>query len=309
MKFNNGIHHISVLAGKPSKNHNFYVNILGMRMVKKSVNQDDPSTYHLFYGNKAAEPGSSLTFFPWPNARQGVPSSGQSVNVAFRVPEGSEDFWIDRLNKHEVEISDIFTQFGEKALRFKDPDGLEIDFIFKGTAQSADESIKSSVPDEYAVQSFWSTRLRVTKPDATATVLKSLFKFQKVTEENGLILLSTNADKGENVIIEPSETDIGKNGSGIVHHVAFRAENKSHLSELRDSVIEMGLNPSEIIDRYWFNSVYFREPSGVLFEIATDDPGYTVDEEFNELGSTLILPPWLEPRRKLIENTLPELNI
>ncbi len=309
MKHNKGLHHISVLAGDPAVNYDFYVKKLGMRMVKRSVNQDDPSTYHLFYGNEAANPGSSITFFPWPRAHKGIPGSGESVNVAFQVPEGTEDFWKERLNAHNIEHSDIFEVFGNPAIRFQDPDGLELDLIFSGLPKEKVSAFETTVSTESSIQGFWSTRLKVADPDGTSEILKDVFKFEEKESEGKLARFSTDAQIGSNVIIEESDDEQGKGGRGIVHHVAFRAKDEEELAELREKVVEKGLHPSPIIDRHWFKSVYFREPSGVLFEIASDGPGYAVDEDFEELGETLILPPWLEPRRKMIEDNLPDLGI
>jgi len=308
MKHQKGIHHISVLAGNPAQNHNFYVNTMGMRMVKKSVNQDDPGTYHLFYGNEAAEPGSSLTFFPWPRAHKGEPGAGEAVNVAFRVPEVSKNFWEKRLSKLNIEISEL-ELFGKEVIRLNDPDGLELNLVFSGNPKEKVSDFESTVPHENNIQSFWGTRLKIADPDKTVPILSDIFGFKEKESSDNLTWFSTEADAAQNVFIEASDDDVGRGGRGIVHHVAFRAENEENLKEMREQVLEKGLQPTQVIDRHWFKSVYFREPNGILFEIASDDPGYAVDEEYEHLGETLILPPWLEPRRKLIENTLPALEI
>lgn len=309
MKHQKGLHHISVLAGDPVENAKFYINKLGMRMVKKSVNQDDPGTYHLFYGNEAATPGSSLTFFPWPRAHKGTKGNGESVNVAFRVPTGSQNFWITRLKEQDVKASDYFDVFGKQTVRFEDPDGLELDLVFDGSPKDKVSSYESPIPNEYAIQGFESTRLKVGNSDGTVRVLEDIFGFEEKDSNSNHTLYQTNADIGSSVIIESSDDDPGRGGRGIVHHVAFRAKDLNDLKELREKVLSKGLNPTEVIDRHWFNSVYFREPSGVLFEIATDDPGYAVDEDFEHLGEKLILTPWLEARRELIERTLPNIEI
>lgn len=309
MKHNKGIHHISVLAGDPKVNHDFYVNKLGMRMVKKSVNQDDPGTYHLFYGNEAATPGSSLTFFPWPRAHKGTKGTGESVNVAFKVPEGSKDFWFERLAYEDISCSEPFDIFGKQAIRFEDPDGLELDLIFDGEAKSKVSSYESSVPLEYAIQGFESTRLLLSEADGTVDILTNILGFEEKRSNGNLTLFETDANIGGSIIIETTDEEHGRGGRGIVHHVAFRAENEEELGQLREHVLSKGLNPTGIIDRHWFKSVYYREPGGVLFEMASDDPGYAVDEDFEHLGEKLILPPWLEPRRTLIEQTLPSLEI
>ncbi|RNC83312.1 MAG: ring-cleaving dioxygenase [Balneola sp.] len=308
MKHNKGLHHITVLAGDPQSNFDFYTKGLGMRMVKKSVNQDDPSTYHLFYGNEAASPGSSLTFFPWPRAHKGTTGVGESVNVAFRVPKDSVGFWIEHLNYLDIKHSDFFELFGKKTIRFEDPDGLELNMVFDGGAKEQVSSYDSPVPNEYAIQGFDSTRLKVANPEGTVDVLTNVLGFGEESSSGELTLFQTDANIGSSVIIEEENGTQGHGGRGIVHHVAFRAKDLDDLKDLREKVLSKGLHPTEVIDRHWFRSIYFREPGGVLFEIATDDPGYDVDEDFEHLGEKLILTPWLEPRRELIESILPNLE-
>ncbi len=310
MSHHKGLHHISVLAGNPTQNAQFYIQKLGMRLVKKSVNQDDPNTYHLFYANESANPGSSITFFPWPRAHKGTIGTGEAVNVAFQVPAASKAYWTNRFSELGIEHSDLFSVFGKPAIRFQDPDGLELDFIFDGNAKKKVSSYESSVPSEYSVQGFWSTRLKVPQTKGTIEILTDILGFEEQTSEENLTLFSTEGTVGANVIIEQSETEEpGRGGRGIVHHVAFRAKDIDDLNKMREQVIAKGLHPSEVIDRHWFYSVYFREPSGILFELATDGPGYANDEDFEHLGEKLILTPWLEPRRALIERTLPKLEL
>lgn len=309
MEHNKGLHHITVLAGDPQINSSFYTNTLGMRMVKKSVNQDDPGTYHLFYGNEAATPGSSLTFFPWPRAHKGTTGSGEAVNVAFRVPNGSQDFWLTRLKEQGMKVSDSFDVFGKQTIRFQDPDGLELDLVFDGNPKEKISEYQSPVPNQYAIQGFESTRLKVQKADGTARILEDIFGFSEQNSDLNHTLYQTDANIGSSVIIESSDEDPGRGGRGIVHHVAFRAKDLEDLNNLREQVAGRGLNPTGVIDRHWFKSVYFREPSGVLFEIATDDPGYDVDEDFEHLGEKLILTPWLEQRREYIESILPKIEV
>lgn len=307
MTHHKGLHHITVLAGEPKRNADFYVKRLGMRMVKKSVNQDDPGTYHLFYGNEAATPGSSLTFFPWPRAHKGITGTGESVNVGFKVPEGSQDFWLQRFQELGITHSEFFDQFGKQAVRFRDPDGLELDLIFDGTARQKVSSYESTVPHELSIQGFESTRLKLHEADGTVDILTNVLGFNEVKSDGKFTLLQTDANIGGSVIIETGDEEPGRGGRGIVHHVAFRAKDENELNELREKVLQKGLQPTGIIDRHWFKSVYYKEPGGVLFEMATDDPGYAVDEDFEHLGEKLILAPWLEHRRPFIEQILPEL--
>lgn len=304
-----GIHHITALAGDPQRNADFYMKTLGLRLVKKSVNQDDPGTYHLFYGNRSASPGSSLTFFPWPRVVKGKPGTGEAVNVSFAVPERSQEFWEKRLRDKEVEIRETFKQFGHPSIRFSDPDGMELDLVFTGSNDSEDEMPDVTIPAEHAIRGFWGTRLWLDEKNETASLLNELFGFKETAAEGNRTLCQTNAPVGQSVIIETTEPQRGQSGRGIIHHVAFRAEDQEELGRLRQKVQELGFQPTPIIDRHWFKSVYFRESGGVLFEMATDGPGYDVDEDPDHLGEKLILPPWLESRRKEIEQTLPELEL
>lgn len=310
MEHHKGIHHITVLAGDPLENARFYVQKLGMRLIKKSVNQDDPGTYHLFYGNEAAQPGSSLTFFPWPRAHKGETGTGEAVNVAFQVPEHSMDFWSKRLAEMGIQCSEPFEIFGKTAIRFSDPDGLELDLVFDGEAKEKQSRYKSTVPHEYSIQGFWSTRLRLASGKQTTGILTNILGFNESCSKDNYTLFESDANIGNRLIIEETGTEeYGKGGRGIIHHVAFRAKDREELETMRKQVAELGLNPTQLIDRHWFRSVYYREPAGVLFEMASDDPGYTVDEDFEALGEKLILPPWLEPRRNVIEEMLPEINL
>ncbi|MBN2732475.1 MAG: ring-cleaving dioxygenase [Balneolaceae bacterium] len=309
MKHHNGIHHITVLAGDPQRNAEFYVNTLGMRMVKKSVNQDDPGTYHLFYGNQAATPGSSLTFFPWPRAVKGEPGTGEAVTVAFSVPENSLQYWQQRLEKKNVQSSDPFTRFGLTVLPFQDPDGLNLELVFEDITDAPSTDREGVVPSQHAIRGFWGISLRLTEKESTASVLQDILGFEETDQENNITRYMTDAPIGGTVLIEITDQQSGKNGRGIVHHVAFRAADEDHLADLRKQVQAKRLMPTEIIDRHWFKSVYYRVPAGVLFEMASDGPGYAVDEDPDHLGEKLILPPWLESKREQIENHLPEITV
>jgi len=304
-----GIHHISVLAGDAQRNADFYVNKLGMRLVKKSVNQDDPGTYHLFYGNGVGSPGSGLTFFPWPMAHQGKPGVGEAVKVAFAVPPGSEPFWAEHFGQEGIDFDGPYERFGQQAMGFRDPDRLQLELVFDERAEELPEWEHGTVPAEYGIRGFRGTTLRLKEHEPTAKVLKEVFDFQETDHKGDAWHYTTDAPIGGSVIIEEAESRPSAGGRGIVHHVAFRAQDDDELSTLRNTVIDMGLRPTEIIDRHWFHSVYFHSPGGVLFEIATDGPGYDVDEDPVRLGQKLILPPWLESRRESIEKRLPAINV
>jgi len=308
-KHDKGIHHITVLSGDAQRNADFYVKSLGMRLVKKSVNQDDPGTYHLFYGNANGSPGSGLTFFPWPQARQGKPGLGEAVKVALAVPANSLEFWVERFGEEGIDFDGPYGRFGQEAIGFQDPDHLQLELVFDKHAEQLPGWEKGTVSAEYGIRGFRGTTLRLEETGPTAEVLTNLFGFQEAESADNARLYTTDAPVGGSVIIEEGEPKPSANGRGIVHHVAFRAEDDDDLADLREKVIEIGLNPTTIIDRHWFHSVYFRSPGGVLFEIATDGPGYAVDEDPDKLGQKLILPPWLESKREGIEKRLPDINL
>ena len=304
-----GIHHITVIAGDAQQNADFYVNSLGMRLVKKSVNQDDPGTYHLFYGNANGSPGSGLTFFPWSMARQGKPGLGEAVKVSFTVPVGSEEFWAERLGREGLDFDGPYTRFGRERIGFPDPDRLQLELVFDEQAGELPGWDNSTVPTEHTIRGFYETTLRLQEGEPTARVLKEVFEFEESGEDARGKRYTTDAPIGGSVVIEEGDEKPSANGRGTIHHVAFRAKDEADQLELRKKVIEMGLNPTQVIDRHWFKSVYFQTPGGVLFEIATDGPGYDVDEETDKLGRKLILPPWMESYREKIEKRLPELNV
>lgn len=304
-----GIHHITVLAGDAQQNADFYVNKLGMRLVKKSVNQDDPGTYHLFYGNSKGSPGSGLTFFPWPMARQGKPGLGEAVSVALAVPEDSLSYWAERFGEKDIDFEGPYERFGQQAIGFTDPDRLQLELVSDKRADELPGWESGTVPAEYGIRGFAGTTLRLREHESTAEVLQNAFGFEESGRQENAWLYSTDAPIGRTVILEEGSPKPSVNGRGIIHHVAFRAKDDEELSALREKVLDMGLHPTEIIDRHWFHSVYFQSPGGVLFEIATDGPGYTVDENPDELGQNLILPPWLESRREMIEKRLPDITV
>lgn len=308
-KHNKGIHHITALSGDAQRNVDFYVKSLGMRLVKKSVNQDDPGTYHLFYGNANGSPGSGLTFFPWPMARQGKTGVGEAVTVALAVPAESLEFWAEHFGEEDIDFDGPYDRFGQKAIGFKDPDRLQLELVFDEQAEQLPGWEKSTVPAEFGIRGFRGTTLRLQEHEPTAEVLKNVFEFEEAGHKDKAWHYTTDAPIGGSVIIEEGEPKPSASGRGTVHHVAFRARDDDEQAALRKKVIEMGLHPTEIIDRHWFHSVYFRTPGGVLFEIATDGPGYSVDEDPEKLGQKLILPPWLESRREMIEKRLPDIHI
>jgi glyoxalase family protein len=304
-----GIHHITILSGDAQRNAEFYVKSLGMRLVKKSVNQDDPGTYHLFYGNAEGSPGSGITFFPWPMAAQGKPGVGEAVKVAMAVPSGSMDYWVEHFGETGIDFDGPYDRFGQQAIGCKDPDLLQLELVFDEQCAQIPGWEKGTVPAAHGIRGFRGTTLRLQEHERTAEVLTNVFEFKLAEQADETWHYTTDAPIGGSVIIEKGEPKPSGNGRGTVHHVAFRAKDDDELMTLRSKVIDMGLHPTQLIDRHWFHSVYFQSPGGVLFEIATDGPGYDVDEDPDKLGQKLILPPWLEPRREMIEKRLPEINV
>ena len=302
-----GIHHITILSGDAQVNYDFYVKKLGLRMVLKSVNQDDPGTYHLFYANGAGKPGSSITFFPWPMAHQGVAGTGEAVAVSFAVPSTSGEYWKKRLADEGIEYEDPEKRFGLDVIRFRDPDKMTLELVFDPAADAVDAWKDATVPAGHGIRGFWGTTMHIVESEETIALLEDVFGFKKTEAEGNLTLLKSGSDIGHSVIIEKAQQHKnGKNGRGIIHHVAFRAKDEDEELQMRRKVIEHGLQPTNVIDRHVFKSVYFRSPGGVLFEIATDGPGYrSVVERDEDMGKDLYLPEWLEPRREYIESILP----
>jgi|SRR5699024_1201724 len=307
-----GIHHISIIAGKAQRNVDFYVHVLGLRMVMKTVNQDDIGHYHLFYANGQAQPGSSITFFPWSRAHQGKRGSGQATIVSFAAPNGSVDYWTDHLNGHGINFEGPYERFGKKVIGFEDPDGLPLELVFDSAVDEIPGWNEGVIPEEFGIRGFWGTTMKLEETEATAEVLEDILGFGEKETNSNTIRYQSDSSIGRNVILEQVEPRKGKNGRGIVHHVAFRAKDREEQKAMRQEVLDRGLyfnEVTEIIDRDFFFSVYFRSPGGVLFEIATDGPGYgsVLDEE--DMGRELYLPDWIEPKRDGIEKNLPEITI
>jgi glyoxalase family protein len=303
-----GIHHITVNGGNARQNAEFYVNSLGMRLVKRSVNQDATDTYHFFYSNVEGSPGSDLSFFPWANVPKGEAGVGQAVIVSLNIPPQSKDFWKDHLAEERIDFESV-ERFGKQAIRFNDPDGLQLELVLDEQIPELPGWKTSAIPAEHSIRGFWGTTLRLREHKPTALVLQELFGFQQTDTQGNERLYSTDAPIGGSLIIEESDEGYAAGGRGTVHHAAFRAEDKEEQEGMREKVLNFGFNPSPIVDRHWFHSFYFQSPGGVLFEIATDGPGFTVDEDPDDLGKKLVLAPWLESRREEIENQLPELTV
>ena len=301
-----GIHHVTAIAGDPERNLEFYTRTLGLRLVKRSVNQDDVSVYHLFYGDRSGTPGTSMTFFPYPGAHPGQVGTGQVSTTAFLIPEGSVDYWTDRLAEEGVDADEPRERFGDAVIPFRDPDGLPLDLVARADAPAGDPPA-GPVPEEHAIRGFFGVTLSLTTAGPTADLLAAM-GYEETDSEGDRRRYEAGGDLGYVVdLLEDPQAPRGRPGSGTVHHVAFRVTTEEQ-PEWRELLLDRGLNPTEIIDRKWFKSVYTRTPGGVLFEFATKEPGYAVDEDVDELGERLVLPEWLEDRRDEIEAGLPDLS-
>ena len=305
-----GIHHVTVISGDPQENLDFYTGTLGLRLVQKSINQDAPDTYHLFYADGAGTPGTDLTFFPWPKLPRARPGVGQVVEVPLAVPMGSLDYWQDRLDAHGVTAGAVETRFGERTLPFDDPHGLRLALVETGDERTFVPWQRSGVPEEHQIRGMHAVRLWERALAPTETLLTGVMGFEKIGEEDGWHRYGADGG-GSGRIVEvrvlPDEGR-GRGGTGGVHHVAWRVRDDQEELAVRRAVERVGLGPTPPIDRFWFKSVYFREPGGVLFELATDGPGFARDEDPERLGEALILPPWLEAKRSQIEAALPPLS-
>lgn len=306
-----GIHHITAITDDPQRNIDFYAGILGLRFVKKTVNFDVPDTYHLYYGDDIGRPGTILTFFSWPGYPKGKRGTGQVTTISFAVPTAALSYWQERLTQHGVQCEGPTTQFGEQVLSFTDHEGLGLALVAQEGAEGRTAWEQGPIPVEYAIHGFHSVTLSVTEFEATQHVLTHLLGFHEIGEEGKRsryeVGNSSNATLVD-VLNLPGETQ-GVESIGTVHHVAWRTANDNTQLEWRHKLITGRLNVTPVMDRTYFHSIYFREPSGILFEIATDQPGFPVDELPEELGTHLKLPPWLEEQRPTLERKLPTLYL
>ena len=306
-----GIHHITAIAGDAQENLDFYAGVLGMRLVKRSVNQDDPTTYHLFYADAEGQPGTDLTFFPWANMPGGRKGYGLNVEVPLAVPSGSLGYWADRLGHYGTMTGDSETRFGERTLPFRDPHGLDLALVETNDPRLFTPWDDSPIPVERQIRGLHAARLWERSLDNTARFLTGALGFERLAEDGGWVRFGVDGGGSGKIvdIYEVPELRLGQWGVGSVHHVAWRVPNDEAELEVRRQVKAAGGRPTEVIDRFWFKSVYFREPGGVLFELATDGPGFAADEDPSHLGEQLVLPPWLEVQRNAIEGALPTLTM
>jgi glyoxalase family protein len=304
----NGIHHVTALARDPGENIGFYTGILGLRLVKKTVNFDAPDVYHLYYGDELGQPGTILTFFPFPDATRGSRGAGEVSAVAFLAPAGSLEFWSGHLSRHGIHFDGPITRFGERSIAFQDPDGMRVELVFSENAESRERYwTGSAIGRGDALRRLRGVTLQLRDSGRTADLLTGPLGFRPGGSEGILIRFLAGEGAAESAVdIERSpDAPRARQSAGSVHHVAWRTDSVETQRQWRERLTEGGLQVTEVIDRNYFHSIYFREPGGVLFEIATDPPGFTVDESPGELGTGLKLPSWLEPQRGRIERTLP----
>jgi catechol 2,3-dioxygenase-like lactoylglutathione lyase family enzyme len=306
-----GIHHITAIAGEPQENLDFYAGLLGLRLVKLTINFDDPGTYHLYYGDGIGHPGTIMTFFPWPKAPKGRKGTGQVTATSFAVPTNAIRYWADRLDEHRIAHSAPSERFGEQVLSFSDPDGLSIELIGTATIRHERAYADGPIPREYAVHGFHSATLTEAGYQRTAALLTDTMGFRLVQQEgNRYRYAAQSGDAGAiaDLVCAPEER-AGRVAVGTVHHIAWRTADDQQQDSWQKELARLGYDVTPIIDRKYFHSIYYREPGGILFEVATDPPGFAVDEALEQLGSKLQLPPWLEPARKELLAMLPPLRL
>jgi len=305
----NGLHHITAIAGPPQQNLDFYAGVLGMRLVKRSVNQDDPGTYHLFYADAEGHPGTDFTFFPWTHSAPPRIGHGLAVETSLQIPRGSLVFWRARLGEHGITVDPAEDRFGDTALPLADPHGLRVALVESKQTVSRHFTpwAEGPVPAEHQIRGLYGARIWERDLAPTGAFL-AVMGFDRLDAADGWTRYGFAGALGVLDIRETPDARRGSWGIGTVHHLAWRVQDEAHQLEMRAAVESAGAHATEVIDRFWFKSVYFKEPGGVLFEIATDGPGFAIDEASAHLGETLVLPPFLEAQRAQIEHVLPKLT-
>jgi glyoxalase family protein len=307
-----GLHHVTAIATDPQQNLNFYASLLGLRFVKRTINFDDPGSYHFYFGDASGTPGTILTFFPWPDASRGSRGTGQIEEIAFTIAPSSVSYWLDRLQKQNVPAEKTSARFGEEAIRFVDPDGLLLELIASASVASVELWPDSPVPPEHSLRGFHSVSAALEGYERTAGLLTDSFGYRLIDQSGHRFRFASQNDAAKGRIIDLlclPDGHAGRVAAGSVHHIAFRAHDQNEQLEWREHLVGLGYNVTPVIDRTYFHSIYFREPGGVLFEIATDPPGFTLDEKMEELGTSLRLPPWMESARSQIERILPPIKL
>lgn len=297
-----GIHHITAFARSPQENVDFYAGILGLRLVKKTINFDAPEVYHLYFGDEHGSPGTIITFFPSPGSRRGKVGGGQVGITTYVVPPGSLDFWEDRLKGFGVSLTKA-SRFNEEYLHFRDNEGLWIELVEREAGANSTWSF-GGIPADKAIKGFGGAVLFSVNAKQTMRVLEDVLGLSKVAEDEFYARFQALGEIGNIIDVPLKDMEWGSGGAGTVHHIAWRAKDFDEHEQWQQKVGDSGYQPTQIIDRQYFNAIYFREKGGILFEIATDPPGFARDEEPEELGQKLMLPSWFEPVRSQIEANL-----
>ncbi|MEM6763436.1 MAG: ring-cleaving dioxygenase [Bacteroidota bacterium] len=307
-KLISGLHHVTALASDPQRNVDFYTKVLGLRLVKKTINFDAPDVYHLYYGDQTGKPGTIMTFFPFPGMYKGKRGSGQLTVTAFSIQADALDFWMGRLADMAIDFQGPTQRWNETVLYLEDPDGIGIELV----ANKADARMgyeKDDIPAKHAIKGFHHVQLDVRRKEGTQALLTNYMNHEVIAEMENRVRVAANDEPGAYVDLKVDPSLLaGREGAGVVHHVAFRTESDGTQLEIKEKLRKIGYHSSPVMDRQYFHSVYFREPNGILFEIATDPPGFLIDEDEATLGEMLKLPPWEESRRQQIENGLVSLS-
>lgn len=305
-----GIHHITAIAGNPQGNVDFYTEVLGQRLVKLTVNFDDPGTYHFYFGNGSGSPGTILTFFPWPNAPKGRRGVGQATGASYSIPPGSTGYWMERFSQYGIPFDHPYQRFSEEVLTFFDPDGLQLELVADEEASPERAWMDGPVPPEHALRGFFGITLTLASLEDTAALLADGLGFRSAgeTANRCRFEVGEGVDRARVDLVFSPDLPPGRVAVGSLHHVAWRTQDETRQAGWRERLLAHGMRVTGVMDRQYFRSIYFQEPGGVLFEIATDPPGFTFDEPLESLGSDLKLPPWLQPRREQIEAVLPALQ-
>lgn len=302
MKKTSGIHHITAIVGHPQENIDFYAGVLGLRLVKQTVNFDDPGTYHLYFGNQSGTPGTIITFFPWAGARQGKIGDGQVGVTSYVVPMGAMEFWEDRLTKFKIHFTRS-ERFGEQYIQFDDPHGLHLEITEREEGEINTWTFGDVTP-EVAIKGFGGATLLSSQPEKTVAVLEDVMGLEQVGKEGDLIRFRSTAAIGNIIDLKMTSSGRGQMGVGTVHHIAWRAKDDEDHLEWQRYVAEKGYGVTSVRDRNYFNAIYFKEHGEILFEIATDPPGFAHDESEETMGEKLMLPEQYEERRKNLEQSL-----
>jgi len=306
-----GIHHITAIAGNPQANIDFYTGILGLKLVKKTINFDAPGVYHFYFGDELGRPGTVFTTFPFTGARKGSKGTGEVTYTAFSIPSGSLEYWRERLKKFGIPVSDILTRFGDKLIRFEDYDSMGIELIANDQDNRTGWTY-GLVSIEHSIKGFYGATLNLLAKDLTEKLLTEHMDYRFIGEENGRFRYGTAGKPGDIVdIVLDKSRNRGVQSAGSVHHIAFRTENAVSQLQVQEILMKNGYQVTEVKDRNYFTSIYFREPGGVLFEVATDEPGFAIDEDEAHLGELIKLPEWAEPNReKFVASLTPvKLNV